>query len=50
MQNLKRNYTNKRIYKIETDLKSELMVWGAGSRVGGGIVKEFEIDMYTLLY
>ena len=52
MQNLKRNDTNECIYKTETDsqtLENELMV----TRGKGGmerIVREFGIDMYTLLH
>ena len=47
MWNVKRNYTNELIY--ETDLKNELMVV-RGEEQGEGIVREFEINMYTLLY
>ena len=52
MQNLKRNDTSELIYKIRnrlTDLENELMITrekGLGER----IVREFGIDMYTLLY
>ena len=46
MWNLKRNDTNELSYK--TDLENDLMVsWG---RMGEGIVKEFGINKYTLLY
>ena len=46
MWNLKRNDTNELSYK--TDLEDDLMVsWG---RMGEGIVKEFGINKYTLLY
>ena len=49
MWNLKRNYTNELIYKTaDSDLEKELKVTGGKSR--GGLVREFEIDMYTLLY
>ena len=48
MQNLKRNEINELIYRTETDLKNELWVPGGGVRKG--IVREFEINMYTLLY
>ena len=47
MWNVKRNYTNELIY--ETDLKNALMVV-RGEEQGEGIVREFEINMYTLLY
>ena len=47
MWNLKRNDTNELIYK--TDLKNELMV-ARGEEQGEGIVREFENNMYTLLY
>ena len=46
-----KNDTNELIYKTETDsdLENELMVTrGKGWR--GGIVREFGIDIYTLLY
>ena len=33
-----------------TDLENKLMVAGAGEGRGGGIVRESEMDMYTLLY
>ena len=46
MWNLKRNDTNELSYK--TDLENDLTVsWG---RMGEGIVKEFGINKYTLLY
>ena len=46
MWNLKRNDTNELSYK--TDLENDLTVsWG---RMGEGIVKEFVINKYTLLY
>ena len=47
MWNLKRNDTNELIYK--TDLKNELMV-ARGEEQEEGIVREFENNMYTLLY
>ena len=47
MQNLKRNYTNEFIYKTETENK---LRGNQGEVWRGGIVKEFGIDMYTLLY
>ena len=49
MQNLKRNDLNESIYKTETDSESELMV-ARRIEMGGGIVRKFGIDMYTLLY
>ena len=51
MQNLKRNDTNELIYKTETDsrLREQTMVT-RGEGWGEGIVREFGIDMYTLLY
>ena len=51
MWNLKRNDTNELIYKIETNsqLENKLRVPG-GEGWGEGIVREFEIYMYTLLY
>ena len=47
MWNLKINDTNELAYKTErlTDLENKLMVAS-----GEGIVREFGIDMYTLLY
>ena len=50
MQNLKRNDTNELIYKTNTltELEKELTV--TGGKGGEGIVREFGIDMYTLLY
>ena len=33
-----------------TDLENKLMVAGAGEGRGGGIVREFGMDVYTLLY
>ena len=46
----KRNYTNELTYKTETliDLENKLML--LGGRVGGGSVREFGMDMCTLLY
>ena len=49
MWNLKRNDLNESIYKTETDSESELMV-ARRIEMGGGIVRKFGIDMYTLLY
>ena len=51
MWNLKRNDTNELIYKIKTNsqLENKLRVPG-GEEWGEGIVREFEIYMYTLLY
>ena len=46
MQNLKRNEL---VYKTETDSEDELMVV-RGEESGKGIVKEFGIDTYSLLY
>ena len=50
MWNLKRNDTNELIYKTETDtdLENKLTVKEEGW--GEGLVREFGIDMYTLLY
>ena len=45
MQNLKKHEKNELIYKIETYLEKEFMV-----AKGKGIVREFEMDRYTLLY
>ena len=49
MQNLERNDTNELIYKTETDLGNEFMVMCVGNE-GKSIVREFGINMYTLLY
>ena len=51
MWNLKRK-RYKRTYKTETvtDLENELMVAGGGEGWREGIVREFEMDMYTQLY
>ena len=49
MQNLERNDTNELIYKTETDLGNEFMVMWVGKE-GKSIVREFGINMYTLLY
>ena len=52
MQNLKGNDANKLIYKTENrlvDLEKEFMVT-RGKGVGERIVREFQIDMNTLLY
>jgi len=45
MQNLERNDINEFIYK--TDFENKECQWG---RIGGGTVREFGMDMYTLLY
>ena len=58
MWNLKRNDTNELIYKTKTHRLREgtkSYWWGGGGAVQweesrGGLVREFEIDMYTLLY
>ena len=51
MWNLKRHYTNKLIYKTETDSQPQRTnLWLLGGRMGEGIVREFGIDMYMLLY
>ena len=50
MWNLKRNDTTELTYKTEIDLQNELMAARQGRIAGGGIVREMEIDMYTLLY
>ena len=47
--NLKRNYINELTYKIETDLENEFMV-ASGEGKGERVVREFGMDMYTLLY
>ena len=46
MQNLKRNEL---VYKTETDSENELMIVRR-EECGKGIVKEFGIDTYSLLY
>ena len=47
--NLKRNYIIELTYKIETDLENEFMV-ASGDGKGERVVREFGLDMYTLLY
>ena len=43
--------TNELIYKTETDSQTYRMsLWLPGEGLGKGIVREFGIDMYTLLY
>ena len=47
----KKNDTNELIYKTETDSQIQRTnLWLPGGRGGGGILREFGIDMYTLLY
>ena len=48
--NLKTNDSNELTFKTERDsvLENEFMV--AGGRSGEGIVREFGMDLYTLLY
>ena len=47
MWNLKRNDTNELAYNIERDSQTKRMnLWLPGE----GIVMEFRMDMYTLLY
>ena len=49
LRNLKRNDANELTKQRLTDLENELT--GAGLKDGGeGIVREFGIDMYTLLF
>ena len=50
---LKKTNINEVIYKTETNSQTRERIYGyQGGRVGGrgGIVREFGIDMYTLLY
>ena len=53
MWNLKRNDTNELTYKIERDSQTQenqhMIVRGWG-KDGEGIVRGFQMDMYTLLY
>ena len=49
MRNLKRNDANELIFKMETDLGNEMMAT-KGEKWEEGIVREFGMDMYTLLY
>ena len=51
MWNLKKSDTNELIYKTDRDrLREQTHGYKRGRVDGGGIVKEFGIDMYTLLY
>ena len=51
MWNLKRNGTNELMYKTETDTQtSRINLWLLGERMEGGTVREFGMDMYSLLY
>ena len=52
MWNLKRNDKNELIYKTETDSQTSRtnLTVTRGKGEGEGIVREFGIDMYTLLY
>ena len=46
-----KNQANELIYKTETDSQTYGMnSWFPRQEVGEGIVKEFGIDLYTLLY
>ena len=49
MRNLKRNDANELIYKMETNLGNEMMA-AKGEEWEEGIVREFGMDMCTLLY
>ena len=46
MWNLKRNDTNEFTYKRETQRLRKMDLWLSGE----GLVREYGIDMYTLLY
>ena len=50
MQNLKRNNTTKLAYKTETDPQTENKLMVMEGKGWGGIVREFGITTYTLLY
>ena len=51
MWNLKRNYINELTYKIEIDSQtSRISLWWLGEGWREGIVREFGIDIYTLIY
>ena len=51
MWNLKNSDTNELIYKTDRDrLREQIRGYKTGRADGGGIVKEFGIDMYTMLY
>ena len=51
MWNLKRNYINELTCKIEIDSQtSRISLWWLGEGWREGIVREFGIDIYTLIY
>ena len=51
MKNLKGHDPNELIYKTETDPQTHIMsLWLLGRRGGGGIIREFGMVMYRLLY
>ena len=51
MQNPKRYDTNDLTYKTETDSQTwKTSLWLPGERIRERIIREFEMDMYTLLY
>ena len=51
MKDLKRNCTNELIYKKDIALRTSRMnLWLLEEGCGEGIVREFGMDMYTLLY
>ena len=51
MWNLKRNDTVELIFKTEIDSQSlRTSLWLPGGRIGEGIVEEFGMGMYVLLY
>ena len=52
MWNLERNDSNELIYKTEIDsqTENEFMVTTRGYEWGEGIIREFGVNMYTLLY
>ena len=54
MWDLKRTDTNELIYKTARDSQTQrtklYLLWVGGGRMGEGIVREFGMDMYTLLY
>ena len=51
MWNLKRNYINELTCKIEIDSQtSRISLWWLGDGWREGIVREFGIDIYTLIY
>jgi len=49
MQNLKGNDSNELIFKTDSQTQRTDLRW-PGGRVGGGIVGELGMDIYTLLY